>query len=217
MNSGRIDGRAVPIHVPGWIPYPEMPPMKGWGIDLKPDRRTVAAMKRHYAALGSLAFSCLLVGACAVTYGNKAVSSATSYEGLKPGTATKADVYDALGQPSDVLVMEQGVLWTYRYRRAKNDLMGNIPLFGINLIAGGKNGDVYTLLVLFDRKGVLAGRTADRRKLYTSNLASLKRSVDGMLEDDLSSGRVAAEMKLIGKPFNKDAAKESHLLEASLD
>lgn len=95
--------------------------------------------------------------------------------------------------------------------------MGNIPLFGVGLIAGGKNGDVYTVLVLFDRKGVLQSRTADRRKLYTSNLASLKRSVDDMMEGNSSHRRVEAEMKKIGKPFSKEIARESRLLESSLD
>ncbi len=79
----------------------------------------------------------------------------------------------------------------------------------MGLIAGGKNGDVYTVLVLFDRKGVLLSRTADRRKLYTSNLASLKRSVDDMMEDNSSHRRVEAEMKKIGKPFSEEAARKA--------
>ena len=186
-------------------------------IDLAAGRRTVAVMRNHYAVLPCVAAGGLVLAACSVTYGNKAVASASSYEGLKPGRATKADVYETLGQPSDVLEMEKGVLWTYRYRKAKNNLVGNIPLFGVGLIAGGKNGDVYTVLVLFDRKGVLLSRTADRRKLYTSNLASLKRSVDDMMEDNSSHRRVEAEMKKIGKPFSEEAARESRLLESSLD
>lgn len=107
-------------------------------IDLAAGRRTVAVMRNLYAVLPCVAAGGLVLAACSVTYGNKAVASASSYEGLKPGRATKADVYETLGQPSDVLEMEKGVLWTYRYRKAKNNLVGNIPLFGVGLIAGGK-------------------------------------------------------------------------------
>ena len=91
-------------------------------IDLAAGRRTVAVMRNLYAVLPCVAAAGLVLAACSVTYGNKAVASASSYEGLKPGRAAKADVYEALGQPSDVLEMEKGVLWTYRYRKAKNNL-----------------------------------------------------------------------------------------------
>lgn len=158
-----------------------------------------------------------LISACSVTYGNKSVASPAAYGRLLPGKSSKADVYDALGQPSDVVTMKNGVLWTYRYRKAKNDFLGNIPLFGVNLIAGGKNGDVHTVLALFDRQGVLASRTAGRKKLYTSNLASLKRTLDGMMEDDSSRQRVEMEMKKIGRPFDPAVASEVSLLEKSLD
>jgi hypothetical protein len=113
--------------------------------------------------------------------------------------------------------MKNGVLWTYRYHKAKNDFLGNIPLFGVGLIAGGKNGDVYTVLALFDRRGVLASRSAARQKLYTSNLASLKRSLDVMMEGESSHQRVEMEMKKIGRPFDPSAAKDADLLEKSLD
>ena len=174
-------------------------------------------MQMRYVLFASMAALCLALAACSVTYGNKSVASPEVYGRLAPGKSSKADVYDALGQPSDVVTMKNGVLWTYRYRKAKNDFLGNIPLFGVGLIAGGKNGDVYTVLALFDRRGVLASRSAARQKLYTSNLASLKRSVDDMMEDNSSHRRVEAEMKKIGKPFSEEAARESRLLESSLD
>lgn len=191
--------------------------MESRRVDMSRSRPTVPAMQMRDVLLALLGGSCLALTACSVTYGNKAVSSATVDEKLVPGRTVKADVYDALGQPSDVVTMETGTLWTYRYRKAKNDVLGNIPLFGINLIAGGKNGDVYTVLALFDRRGILASRKTDRRKLYTSNLASLKRTLDVMIEEGLSHQRVEAEMKRIGRPFDPDAAKEGQLLESSLD
>lgn len=171
---------------------------------------------RHAAFSCAVLFCAALVTSCTETYGNKSVASAAVYGQLAPGRATRQDVYDALGQPSDVVVMEKGTLWTYHYRHARNNLVGNIPLFGIGLIAGGKNGDVHTVLALFDRKGVLSSRTASRRELYTSNLFSLKRSLDGMIGDDLSHGRVEAEMKRIGRPFNAQAAKDAKILEEAL-
>ncbi|MCC8147691.1 hypothetical protein [Akkermansia sp.] len=174
-------------------------------------------MQMRYVLFPFMAALCLTPAACSVTYGNKSVASPAVYGALTPGKSVKTDVYDALGQPSDVVTMEKGVLWTYRYRKAKNNLLGNVPLFGVNLIAGGKNGDVYTVLALFDRKGVLASRSSEQKKLYTSNLASLKRTLDGMIEDDSSHQRVEAEMKKIGRPFDPDAAKEAMLLEKSLD
>ena len=174
-------------------------------------------MQMRYVLLPFLGIFCLALASFSVTYGNKSVASPAVYGTLVPGKSSKADVYDALGQPSDVVTMRNGVLWTFRYRKAKNDVLGNIPLFGVNLIAGGKNGDVYTVLALFDRQGILASRSEGRQKLYTSNLASLKRTLDGMIEDDSSHRRVEAEMKKIGLPFDPDAAKEAMLLEKSLD
>ena len=119
-------------------------------------------MQMRYVLLPFLGALCLALAACSVTYGNKSVASPEVYGRLAPGKSSKADVYDALGQPSDVVTMKNGVLWTYRYRKAKNDFLGNIPLFGVGLFAGGKNGDVYTVLALFERRGVLASRTAAR-------------------------------------------------------
>lgn len=190
--------------------------MMGCGIDLESVRRTFSFMRLRYLLLPVLGVFCLVLAACSVTYGNKSVASPEIYGRLTPGTSSKTDVYDALGQPSDVVAMENGALWTYRYRKAENDFLSYIP-FGVNLIAGGKNGDVHTLLALFDRRGVLASRTAERRKLYTSNLASLKRTVDGMLEDNSSHQRVEMEMKKIGRPFDASAARNAALLEKSLD
>lgn len=174
-------------------------------------------MQMRYVLFPFLGAFCLALSACSVTYGNKAVASPAAYGSLVPGKSSKANVYDVLGQPSEVVTMKNGALWTYRYRKAKNNFLGNIPLFGVNLIAGGKNGDVYTVLALFDRKGVLASRAAAQQKLYTSNMASLKRTMDGMMEDDSSHGRVEAEMKKIGRPFDPAAAREASLLEKSLD
>lgn len=174
-------------------------------------------MQMRYVLFPFMGALCLALSACSVTYGNKSVASPAAYGALIPGKSSKANVYDVLGQPSDAVTMKNGTLWTYRYRKAKNNFLGNIPLFGVNLIAGGKNGDVYTVLALFDRQGVLASRSAARQKLYTSNLASLKRSLDGMLEDNSSHQRVEMEMKKIGRPFDPSAAKDADLLEKSLD
>lgn len=174
-------------------------------------------MQMRYVLFPLMVAFCVALSACSVTYGNKSVASPAAYGALVPGKSSKADVYDVLGQPTDVVTMKNGVLWTYRYREAKNNFLGNIPLFGVNLIAGGKNGDVYTVLALFDRQGVLASRSAAQQKLYTSNLASLKRTVDSMMEDDSSHQRVEMEMKKIGRPFDLSAARDAGLLEKSLD
>lgn len=174
-------------------------------------------MQMRYVLFPLMGAFCVALSACSVTYGNKSVASPAAYGALVPGKSSKADVYDVLGQPTDVVTMKNGTLWTYRYRKAKNNFLGNIPLFGVNLIAGGKNGDVYTVLALFDRQGVLASRSAAQQKLYTSNLASLKRTVDSMMEDDSSHQRVETEMKKIGRPFDPAAAREMGLLEKSLD
>lgn len=174
-------------------------------------------MQMRYILFPLMVAFCVALSACSVTYGNKSVASPAAYGALVPGKSSKADVYDVLGQPADVVTMKNGVLWTYRYRKAKNNFLGNIPLFGVNLIAGGKNGDVYTVLALFDRQGVLASRSAAQQKLYTSNLASLKRTVDSMMEDDSSHQRVEMEMKKIDRPFDLSAARDAGLLEKSLD
>ncbi len=84
-------------------------------------------MQMRYVLLPFLGALCLALAACSVTYGNKSVASPEVYGRLAPGKSSKADVYDALGQPSDVVTMKNGVLWTYRYRKAKNDFLGNIP------------------------------------------------------------------------------------------
>ncbi len=96
-------------------------------IDLAAGRRTVAVMRNLYAVLPCVAAGGLVLAACSVTYGNKAVASASSYEGLKPGRATKADVYETLGQPSDVLEMERECCGRTATGRRKNNLVGNIP------------------------------------------------------------------------------------------
>ena len=75
-------------------------------------------MQMRYVLLPFLGIFCLALASCSVTYGNKSVASPAVYGTLVPGKSSKADVYDALGQPSDVVTMRNGVLWTFRYRRA---------------------------------------------------------------------------------------------------
>lgn len=177
-------------------------------------------MQKRLLPLLGLACACVALSSCSVTYGNKSLAESRHYESLKVGVSTKKDVYDALGQPANVMDMaNHGTVWTYRYRKASNNALSYVP-FGVGLIAGGKNGDVQTALALFDGKGLLQNRQLATQKLYTSNLASLKRSVDGLRDEDYDSPaqhRVKAEMKKLGKPFDKNLAKEHWLLAEALD
>lgn len=63
-------------------------------------------MQMRYVLLPFLGALCLALAACSVTYGNKSVASPEVYGRLAPGKSSKADVYDALGQPSDVVTMK---------------------------------------------------------------------------------------------------------------
>lgn len=100
-------------------------------------------MQMRYVLLPFLGALCLALAACSVTYGNKSVASPEVYGRLAPGKSSKADVYDALGQPSDVVTMKNGVLWTYRYHKAKNDFGQYSPLWRRPDCRREKRGRLY--------------------------------------------------------------------------
>lgn len=159
----------------------------------------------------------LFSASCTVTYGNKDITDEAKLVPLKPGKVTVNDVYERLGQPSDV-ERKQGKKshWTYRYRAAKNNLLAYVPM-GVGLLAGGKNGDVHRRDFYFDSSDRLKKVEQDQKKLYTSNLLSLGRTIDdavGASSD--SSKRVKNEMERIGKKFDKRKSSEDQLLEKAL-
>ncbi len=165
-----------------------------------------------------LALSALLLfTACTYTYGNKEIIDPEQVARLHEGKSTKQDILSTLGQPSDVeKTSDDQTKWTYRYREAKNNIIAGIPLYGINILAGGRNGDLCTRSLTFDQKSILRSNQYHQEEFYTSALFSLGRRMNNSFITTDGHQRTKAEMDALGKPFDEDKAYENQLLERAM-
>ncbi len=174
--------------------------------------------KSHLYSIAALLLLAPAMVSCTVTYGNTDIVTAKEkLAAMSPGKTTKNDVFEAFGQPSDVVPLDhdKGSCWIYRFRKASNNTIAYLPM-GVGLVAGGKNGDVYTRLFDFNRKNILTDTRAVSKELYTSNLFSLGRTINNLWSTNDSQKRVHEEMKRLDKPFDESRGSEDQLLENAL-
>jgi outer membrane protein assembly factor BamE (lipoprotein component of BamABCDE complex) len=116
----------------------------------------------------------LLAGAVALagcaTSGNQSLKGqdqASVSNKLTRGTSTKADVQKAFGDPVDVSFTDSGnEIWHYSYAKAQAKAENFIPYF--NLLKSGTDVDKTTLVVLFDKQGVVTNYTIANSKEETN-------------------------------------------------
>lgn len=190
--------------------------MQGKAVDLCRLRYHISGMRFAGVLLLSLCVLFLLSG-CAITYGNKEITQPEVVASLKKGQNDKKEVRQTLGQPSDVRQKGDGTEWVYRFREAKNNLVGALPLYGLNIILGGKNGDIHTRKMFFDKNGRYLGDYYIQEEFYTSNLFSLGRSISNGFVDRDSQARTKGEMDSLGVPFDTGKSSENQLLERALE
>jgi outer membrane protein assembly factor BamE (lipoprotein component of BamABCDE complex) len=84
--------------------------------------------------------------------------AATVSQSIVDGKSTKADVQTAYGDPNDTSFTDGGnEIWKYTYAYATPTAASFVPVVGI--FAGGANVDKKTLVILFDKSGVVVKHT----------------------------------------------------------
>lgn len=161
---------------------------------------------------------CLLFASCATTWGNKDIMDADKVTALTANPAcTKSTVYAAFGQPADVFADKGESIWVYLARVAKSDALGYVYVMGASTLLGGKEGDVYTRTFRFAPDGRLVSSRGSERRLHTSNLMSLGRTIGVALSKDASHARVMQEMAALGQPFDPSLADDYQKLRQAME
>lgn len=115
----------------------------------------------------------LLLGGCA-SAGNVALKdeSATSVSSqIVEGKTTKNEVIAKYGQPTTTTFTDGGnQVWTYRYAYATANAVSFVPIVG--LFAGGAHVKSKELVVMFDKKDVVAKFTMHETEQDVSRGAS---------------------------------------------
>lgn len=163
------------------------------------------------------AFCVISMSSCTLHYGNKELLDQSKNESLVPGKSTKEDVYRTFGQPSVVKSdKDSGSLWRYWYRPAKSNMVGMVPVMGLNLVAGGKNGNVTTRDYHFNSDHLLIFKEERNKELYTHNAADLGRLLREYVITDESQKEVKKEMEGMGHTFDTNIAHDSQVMENAL-
>jgi hypothetical protein len=153
----------------------------------------------------TMVLGCL--NSCA-TVGSKNLEDFGNYIGMQPGITTKAEVYDRLGQPADVVyggaVPTSSSKWTYVKADMHVSGWNYVPFVG--LAFGGVAEDNMVANVTFDQRGRFTALHTEKDTSFTSHWVGLTRDVYRVAHDP-KGPRVAAEMSRIGKPFDKKFAK----------
>lgn len=96
----------------------------------------------------------LLVSACVSAHGDKRISDKQTALQIKPGTSTKADVKQLVGEPMEVEFTDTGdEIWKYVYSKAKIRGTSFIPFVG--LLVGGADTETNTITVRFNKEGTV--------------------------------------------------------------
>jgi outer membrane protein assembly factor BamE (lipoprotein component of BamABCDE complex) len=100
------------------------------------------------------------LSACA-SAGNQVLKTAdadTVSRSITDGQSTKTTVQAAFGDPNDTSFTDGGnEIWKYTYAYATPTAVSFVPLVGI--FAGGADVDKKTLVILFDKSGVVTKHT----------------------------------------------------------
>jgi len=150
-------------------------------------------MRFSLASLSLAAVLLFSLPSCTSTLGNAKIIEKNNYNNLQAGTSHKVDVLKTFGQPADVVTHNNQQFWVYRYRHAKSDWLGYLPIYGINLVLGGKNGPVHTHSFSFNNN-TLVNHNSTVNDLYTNNFAELGRLVSNPMVSLDSQERVKNEL-----------------------
>ena len=156
---------------------------------------------RRRLSTARLLCTLLLLAGCSARSGIESLQDVARDGSLQPGISTKKDVYQRLGQPVDVLPVEDGSTWLYA--------QAGKP--GGGLFTSGATVTVTLATMHFDA-GDLYQRvdaSSDRRAQPRGS------STGGTPLGDGAAAHVREEMQRLGLPFDEavwDAAAKAHRL-----
>lgn len=162
-------------------------------------------MKTH-----SILFSlCIILttASCVRTRGNQNVNDIGRFLNLQKGVSTKADIYDAFGQPHDVRYGASGTnsMWRYFTVRSQSNGMQFVPFIGI--VTAGVTQDTRITDIVFDsRERYFNVQTSNDSHFNLAIIGAFGEI--GRLATDEKPKRVQAEMQHIGRPFDKKVARK---------
>ncbi len=141
------------------------------------------------------------LGACATTAGNDQVNDFARYQALQPGETTKAQVFDAFGQPYDVTYeADSSSKWTYYMTTLRMNPMTVIPFVG--LVAGGSDVDARISNFWFDPAGAYLRNESRTKSAYMNMWAGMATIANANDE----AKRAKSEMNKLGLPFDEKKA-----------
>ena len=96
----------------------------------------------------------VFLAGCVTAVGDKKIMNTELIEQIKPGTSTKADVRQIMGEPMKTTFTDNNEeLWDYTYTRGQTRATGFIPIVGRAL--GGADIKMATLTVRFTKEGIV--------------------------------------------------------------
>ena len=155
---------------------------------------------------------------CTQHYGNATILKEENLQRIQNPPHTPPQVFDVLGQPSEVQTLGEGkTRWVYRYRAAKPDLMNYMPLFGISLFLGGTNGTLHTKTLDFNAQNKVSQvQSLPSEDIYTYNLFNTGRSLSNPFLTSPKQDEVKKELERWQRPFDASKAKEHQILHRAL-
>jgi len=145
------------------------------------------------------------VSGCATQTGPQTINDFPRFQALELGKTTKQQVYDAFGQPQDVVRSEQNgqTLWRYFQVTARINASSLIPYVG--LVTGGKDMDFTKADFAFASDGRLLTTTREQGAKYLNQWVEMANA----LAPNSLAASVEIEMKAQRLHFDDKAARKA--------
>ena len=145
----------------------------------------------HFVKIPIILFLQFFLSSCnPVHYGNVNSISSQFLETITPGKSSKYDLYNALGQPADVISADESTVWIYVTTEVSGNLLDLLATFTV-----GQAAKVTTNSFEFDEKGVLTKRLQSIEK--TRSPSTLK-VMNNLVQEGEKGVRVRAELNKLG-------------------
>ena len=158
----------------------------------------------HISIKRIIIFICFLgLAGCSTNYGSNEMDDFGRYQNIEKNKSTKQDIFNTFAQPHDVTYFQnQESVW--RYYKVSMTTAGAtfIPIIG--LFAGGNNVDYRVADFYFGADGKLLKFETRSKSQYVNMYVGMAT----VASDNDELGRVAAEMKKFGLPFDLKLAQQ---------
>jgi hypothetical protein len=144
-----------------------------------------------------------IISSCATNFGSSQTQDFGRYLSVKEGESSKADIFDAFGQPGDVNYFENSEsVWVYYAVSMTTSGATYIPIVG--LFAGGSNSNTQISKFYFDQNGILLKVETSSKTQYVNQWVGMGTAFSS---NDYAK-RIENEMAKLELPFDQFKAIE---------